>query len=103
MGKHPGATDSSVLQRMPSAANIRELDAKQISAVTEDTENTFLGAIESSTNDKKVVVMSTIKLNKIKVTFKGHKGRSNCNISRNIPRTWNCSITQSNNNTLWPS
>ena len=42
--------------------------AKQISVVTEDTENTFLGAIESSTNDKQW--LSTIKLNKTKVTFK---------------------------------
>ena len=41
---------------------------KQISAVTEDTENTFLGAIESSTNDKQW--LSTIKLNKTTVTFK---------------------------------
>ena len=41
--------------------------ARQISAVTEDTENTFLGAIELDRNKQ---WLSTIELNQMKVTFK---------------------------------
>ena len=41
--------------------------ARQISTVTEDTENTFLGAIEL---DRSIQWLSTIELNQMKVTFK---------------------------------
>ena len=42
--------------------------SRQISSVTENTENTFLGAIESGSSEKQW--LTTIMLNKTKVTFK---------------------------------
>ena len=61
--------------------------------------STFLGATESGSSDKHW--LTTITLNKTKVTFKLDTGVDNIFI--NIPKTWKGIITGANKNPPWCS
>ena len=67
VGKHLSATDNTFLQRILSALNIKELDIMVPTVMldkyqqTEDTENAFLGTIESD-NGKQWLSTIVLKL-----------------------------------------